>query len=171
MMNTQNPITSSYHSKIDLLKTRFLLQDIVKTTFRMKNLTQRWTQSGLFFQGHFFQFFKKNRGGIICFSLSLAILCLRKRCCCSAFLLIHLRFLVQQLLSHLARIWSRQYLFISSGISVLLLKLSTTCLQEKSSHKKDHAYLTDQEYFTLLQVNSLILKRYLSQYHQVLPRL
>ena len=31
----------------------------------------------------------------------------------------------------------------SSGKSVPLLKLSTTCLQEKSSRKKNHAYLTD----------------------------
>ena len=38
----------------------------------------------------------------------------------------------------------------SSGKSVPLLKLSTACPQEKSSHKKNHAYLTDSEYFTCL---------------------
>ena len=38
----------------------------------------------------------------------------------------------------------------SSGKSVPLLKLSTSCPQEKSSHKKNHAYLTDSEYFTCL---------------------
>ena len=39
----------------------FFLLDTLKTTFWMENLTQRWTQSGPFFQkpGHFFQFFKR----------------------------------------------------------------------------------------------------------------
>ena len=64
----------------------FSPQDTVKTTFRIKHLTQRWTQSGLFFQGHFFRFFKKDRGRITCLSLSLAVLCLQKRHCYSAFL-------------------------------------------------------------------------------------
>ena len=132
----------------------FFLQDALKTTFRIKNLTQRWTESGLFSKGTFFDFLKKDWGGIRCLSLSLAILCLQKHYCCSAFLywevsfveeLIYLRFLVQQLLSRITRIRSssRQYLFISAGKSVLFLKLSATCPQEKSTHKKDHAYLTD----------------------------
>ena len=64
----------------------FFLQDTVKTTFRIKDLIQRWRQLGLFFQGHFVWFFKKDRGGTMCLSLSLAILCLQKRYCCSAFL-------------------------------------------------------------------------------------
>ena len=64
----------------------FFLQDTVKTTFRIKKLTQRWIQSGLFFQGHFFQFSKKDKGGIMFLSLSLAILRLQKRYCCSSFL-------------------------------------------------------------------------------------
>ena len=143
----------------------FFLQDTVKreTTFRVKNLTQRWTQSGLFFQGRFFRFFKKDRWEIRCLSPSLAILCLQKRYCSSAFVywevsfieeLIHRRFLLQQPLSRSTRIRSssRQYLFISSGKSVLLLRLSATCPQEKSSHKKDHTYLTE-EYFTCLLKN------------------
>ena len=33
---------------------------------------------------------------------------------------------------------------------VTFLKLSTVCPKEKSSHKKNHAYLTDSEYFTCL---------------------
>ena len=33
---------------------------------------------------------------------------------------------------------------------VIFLKLSTVCPKEKSSHKKNHAYLTDSEYFTCL---------------------
>ena len=36
--------------------------------------------------GHFFRFSIKDKGGIMCFSLSLAILCLQKRQCCSTFL-------------------------------------------------------------------------------------
>ena len=110
--------------------------------------------------GYFFQFSKNYWGGIMCFLMSLAILCLQKRYCYSAFLywdisfvedLIHLRFsLVQQLLSLLSKTRSRQYLIISSGKSVLLLKLSRACPQEKSSHKKNHAYLTDSKYFTCL---------------------
>ena len=64
----------------------FFLQDTVKTTLRIKDLIQRWTQSERFFQGRFFWFFKKDRGGTMCLSLSLAILCLQKRYCCSAFL-------------------------------------------------------------------------------------
>ena len=36
----------------------FLPIDTLKTTFSVKNLTQRWTESGLFFEksGHFFRF-------------------------------------------------------------------------------------------------------------------
>ena len=81
-------ISSKTHERKTLLGKilEFFLQDTVKTTFRIKNLIQRWTQSGLFFQGHFFRFFKKDRGGIMCLSLSLAILCLQKRYCCLAFL-------------------------------------------------------------------------------------
>ena len=61
---------------------------------------------------------------------------------------IHLRFsVVQQFLSCLPRIRSRQYLFVSSTKSYLPLQLSTACPQEKSSHKKNHA---DSEYFTCL---------------------
>ena len=43
------------------------LQNTVKTTFRIKNLTQRWIQSGPFFAklGHFFEFSKKDRRGIM----------------------------------------------------------------------------------------------------------
>ena len=51
--------------------------------------------------------------------------------------------LVQQLVSSLPRIRSRQYRFISSGKSVLPIKLSTAYPQEKSSQKKKYAYLTD----------------------------
>ena len=58
--------------------------------------------------------------------------------------------LVQQLVSSLPRIRSRQYWFISSGKSVLPIKLSTAYPQEKSSQKKNYAYLTDSEYFTCL---------------------
>ena len=61
---------------------------------------------------------------------------------------IHLKFsVVQQFLSCLPRIRSRQYLFVSSTKSYLPLQLSTACPQEKSSHKKNHA---DSEYFTCL---------------------
>ena len=56
--------------------------------------------------------------------------------------------MVQQFLSRLARIRPRQYLFISLRKSHLPLKLFTACPQQKSSHKKNHAYLTDSEYFT-----------------------
>ena len=49
--------------------------------------------------------------------------------------------MVQQFLSRLPRIRPRQYLFLSSIKSYLPLKLSTACLQEKSSHKKTRAYL------------------------------
>ena len=58
--------------------------------------------------------------------------------------------MVQQLLSCLPRIRSKQYLFILSRKSYLPLKLSAAYPQEKSSHKKNHAYLTDSEYFTWL---------------------
>ena len=66
----------------------FFFQDTVKTTFRLKNLTQRWTQLEFFFAKlvHFFRFSKKDRGGITCFSLSLAILCLLKCYYCFIFL-------------------------------------------------------------------------------------
>ena len=142
-MNTQNPMTSSYHSKIRstqnkevtflfclghglqcyfLMLTRnqkffktdevslnqgtlinissktheiktllgkileFFLQDTIKTTFRIKDLIQRWAQLRPFSQGHFFRCFKKGRGRIMCLSLSLAILCFQKCYCCFAFL-------------------------------------------------------------------------------------
>ena len=88
------------------------------------------------------QHLHENIKWIMCFSLSLAILCLQKRSCSSTFLnqnvsfieeLIHLGFsLVQQLLSRLPRIRLRQYLFISSVKSFLPPKLSTLCPQEKS---------------------------------------
>ena len=88
-------ILSKAHERKALLGKilEFLLQDAVKTTFRMKNLTQRRTQSGPFFQhqGTFFYFLKRTvgrggwGGGIMCFSLSLAILCLQKHYCCFAF--------------------------------------------------------------------------------------
>ena len=58
--------------------------------------------------------------------------------------------LVQHFLSRLPRIRSRQYRFISSGKSVLPIKLSTAYPQEKSSQTTNHAYLTDSEYFTCL---------------------
>ena len=40
----------------------FFLLDTLKTTFQMENLTQTWTQSGLFFQksGYFFRFWALN---------------------------------------------------------------------------------------------------------------
>ena len=43
----------------------FLL-DSLKTTFRMENSTQKWTQLELFFpkSGHFFHFSKKCQGGL-----------------------------------------------------------------------------------------------------------
>ena len=86
---TSITISSKTHERKALLGNlvEFFLQDTVKTTFQMKNLTQRWTQSGPFFQnqGTFFDFLKRT-GEELCFSLSLAILCLQKRYCCSAFL-------------------------------------------------------------------------------------
>ena len=51
----------------------------------------------------------------------------------------------ENILSCLPRIRSRQYLFISQRKSYFPLKLSTASPQEKSSHKKNHAY---PEYFT-----------------------
>ena len=44
----------------------FFLPDILKTTFRMDNSAQRWTQSGHFFPKsvHFFSIFKKSWGGL-----------------------------------------------------------------------------------------------------------
>ena len=43
----------------------FLL-DTLKTSFSMEDLTQEWTQLGLFFPkwGHFFRFSNKSRGGL-----------------------------------------------------------------------------------------------------------
>ena len=71
--------------------------------------------------------------------------------------LIHVRFsMVQQFLSHLPKIRSRQYLFISSRKSYIPLKLFTACLQGKSSHKKNHPYLTDSKYFTCLLIKILL---------------
>ena len=58
--------------------------------------------------------------------------------------------MVRQFLPRLTRIRSRRYLFISLRKSHLPLKLFTVCPQEKSSHKKKHAYLTDSEYCTCL---------------------
>ena len=82
-------ISSKTHNRKALLGkiSEFLLKDTVKNTFPMKNSTQRWTQSGPFYQnqGTFFDFLKRT-GEELCFSLSLAILCLQKRNCCSAFL-------------------------------------------------------------------------------------
>ena len=45
-------------------------KDTVKTTLRMKNLTQRWTQSRPFFQnqGTFFDFLKRTGEFVLCFS-------------------------------------------------------------------------------------------------------
>ena len=60
-------------------------------------------------------------------------------------------FMVQQFLSCLARIRSRQYLFISSRKSYLPFKSFTACLQEKSSHKKNHAYLIQNISYILLK--------------------
>ena len=55
----------------------------------------------------------KNIKWIMCFWRGLAILCLQERYCCSAFPLTSYRFsLVQQFLSRLPRIRSRQYILI-----------------------------------------------------------
>ena len=82
-------IISSKTHEIKTLLGKILecfLQDTVKTKYRIKDLIQRWTQLGLFSKGHFFQFSKKDKGGIMYLSLSLALLCLQKRYCCFAFL-------------------------------------------------------------------------------------
>ena len=145
----------------------------------MKNLIQRWTQSGTFFQKyfHFFRFstplptqLRTSTGFIILgnsglgnfvdvqhlhFFLTQFIYTLFIKTpllfCISLFKsFIFRRFdtfrfsLMQQFLSRLLRTWSRRYLLISSG------KISTACPQEKSSLKKNHADLTDLEYFTCL---------------------
>ena len=55
----------------------------------------------------------KNIKWVMCFWRGLAILCLQERYCCSAFPLTSYRFsLVQQFLSRLPRIRSRQYILI-----------------------------------------------------------
>ena len=97
-----------------------------------------------------------------------------KLSCWSAFLyenvsfieeLRHLRFsMVQKFLSRLLRIKSRQYLFIWSGKSFHPLKLSTSCPQEKSNHKKNHAYLTDSEYSTCFLKKRSCLKHLASSF-------
>ena len=56
--------------------------------------------------------------------------------------------MVQQFFSRLPRTRSIQYLFILSRKYYLSLKLSTACTQEQSSHKRNHAYQADSEYFT-----------------------
>ena len=87
---TSITISSKTHERKDLLGNlvEFFLQDTVKTTFRMKNLTQRWTQSGPFFKFRaLFGFSKKDRGGIMFLTeFCYTVLCLQKRYCCSAFL-------------------------------------------------------------------------------------
>ena len=63
----------------------------------------------------------------------------------------NLRFsLVQQFLSQISKIRSRQYILILSGKSFLPLKLSIACSQEKYSQQKNLAYLTDSEYLICL---------------------
>ena len=45
---------------------KFFLLDTLKTTFRMENLTQKWTQSGHSLQNQdtFFSIFKIGQGGL-----------------------------------------------------------------------------------------------------------
>ena len=82
------------------------------------------------------QCFHKTIKWIMCFWRGLAILCLHEHCWWSKFPLTSYRFsLVQQFLSCLPRIKSRQYILISSGKRFLPLKLPTACWQEKSSQK------------------------------------
>ena len=71
---------------------------------------------------------------------------------CFVSLAVELRYLrlsmIQQFLSRLPKIGSRWFLFIWSGKSSLIFKLFTTYPQEKSNHKKNHAYLDDLQYST-----------------------
>ena len=45
---------------------KFFLIDTLETTFWMKNVTQRWIQSGNFFpkSGHYFWFLQRDKGGL-----------------------------------------------------------------------------------------------------------
>ena len=91
--------------------------------------------------------------------MSLAILCSQKCYCCSEISLLR-SFIYrgsntsQILLGATTRVTLNKNQIIaisfSSRKSVPLLKLSIACPQEKSSHKKNHAYLTGSEYFTSL---------------------
>ena len=83
----------------------------------------------------------------MCFSLSLAILYLQKRYCCYTFL----SFLLGATIP--ATLTKNQVKAISIHFfrkSFPSLNLSNACPEEKSSHKKNHAYLTDSECFTCL---------------------
>ena len=72
--------------------------------------------------------------------------------------------MVQQFLSRLPRIRSRQYLVISSRKRYLPLKLSTACPKEKSTHKQNHAHLTDSEYCTCLLKKILLSVAYVTEW-------
>ena len=82
-------ISSKTHERKVLLGKilEYFLQDTVKISFPMKNLTQIWIQSRPFFphQGTFFDFLKRT-GEELCVSQSFTILCLQKYYCCFAFL-------------------------------------------------------------------------------------
>ena len=107
--------------------------------------------------GHFFRFSKKDRRGIMfltefsytLFTKTLLLFCI------SLLSFIYRRGNTSQILLGattpvtLNKNQIKTIHFLS-GKSVPLLKLSTVCPQEKSSHKKIHAYLTDSEYFTCL---------------------
>ena len=72
--------------------------------------------------------------------------------------LIHLRFsMVQQFLPRLPRIRARKYVYFikKKFASSQAIYLSTVSPREKSNPKKNHAYLTDSEYFTCLWKNAL----------------
>ena len=89
---------------------------------------------------------------------------LKKLSCCSILLywdclfiaeLWRLNFsMVQQFLSRLVRIRSRRFLYFWSIKIFLPFKLLTAHPQEKSKHKKNHAYLSD------LQDSPCLLKKY-----------
>ena len=72
---TSITISSKTHERKALLGNlvEFFLQDTDKTTFRMKNLTQKMDTIRIFFQIQHFLVFLKRTGQELCFSLSFAI--------------------------------------------------------------------------------------------------
>ena len=163
-MKMWNTMTSSYHSKqgshISLLrKTRtFSITSLCLGKAKVSIVNSNWTK--------FLVEAQRSHENIKWTIWELS--------CWSAFLyenvsfieeLRHLRFsMVQKFLSRLLRIMSRQYLFIWSGKSFHPLKLSTSCPQEKSNHKKNHAYLTDSEYSTCFLKKHSCLKHLASSF-------